>query len=264
MAAPFEPNDYTHAPVITVQSGVSLVNALVDACPKDASAGVKKALKYAKSRADKAATDLADRHRALGVYTEEDSRDLDNEADRAWGGTRFRFVGMSMLSPDKYPKAKLAAELDARLFGAGGTEFLRADYPTQSTAMGAILERIDADGLQADIDAVAGPEFLKAVREIQPRYAAMVSERLRRDKAMGQNLLETTRGLQEAIVNYARKVIGTIEHDDPATTEWARLALLPIANHRDANVVRGQRGVAEDVGAPVEAGEAAEGAKKPG
>lgn len=242
MAAPFEPSEYNRAPIITVSSGVSLARALVDACPKDASAGVKKAKKHLEAVAEKASTDLADRNRVLGVYTEEDSRALDNEADRAWGGVRLRLSGMAMLSPDKYPKAKRAAELDALLFPEG-MDFLKLEYSAQSVSMGAILKRIADDDLEGDIDAVAGQEFVKALKEIQPRYEAMVSERLRRDKETGQNLLETTRGLQSAIVNYANKVIGTIEHDDPATTEWARLALLPIVNHRAANATRAQRGV---------------------
>jgi len=242
MAAPFEPSDYNRAPIITVSSGVSLARALADACPKDAPAGVKKAKKYLETTADDASSHLAARNRILGVYTEEDSRDLDNEADRGWGGLRLRLTGMAMLSPDKFPKAKRAAELDALLF-PDGMDFLKLEYSSQSASMGAILQRIDDDNLAADIDSVAGPEFLKALREIQPRYEAMVSERLRRDKEMGQNLLETTRGLQSAIVNYANKVIGTIEHDEPATTEWARVALLPIANHRAANAIRAQRAV---------------------
>ncbi len=56
--------------------------------------------------------------------------------------------------------------------------------------------------------ALIGAEFLQAARAIQPRYEAMVSERLRRDKVTGQNLLEMTRGLQSAIVNYATKLVG--------------------------------------------------------
>ena len=62
----------------------------------------------------------------------------------------------------------------------------------------------------------------------------MVSERLRRDTATGQNLSETVRALQAAIVNYASKVTGTVEHDDPESAEVARVALIPILNHRDS------------------------------
>jgi hypothetical protein len=177
-----------------------------------------------KTLAEKARDDLADRNRILGAFSEEDSRELDGEADHAWGGLRLRIQGMAMLSPDAFPKAQRAAELDTLLFSES-MEFLKAEYSSQSSSMGAILKRIDKDGLQADVDSVAGPEFLKALRDVQPRYGAMVSERLRRDTATGQNLLETTRGLQAAIVNYASKVIGTIDHEDPETTEAARVAL---------------------------------------
>lgn len=240
MAAPFDPSLYVRAPVITVATGVSLSFALVDACPMASPQSVQKAAQHLKATADKAQSDLADRNRALGTFTEEDSRVLDNEADRAWGGLRMRLQGMAMLSPDVYPNARRAAELDALLF-TGGLEFVIAEYASQSATMGSILERIDADGLQADIDTIAGPEFLQALRDVQPRYEAMVSERLRRDAAMGKNLLATTRDLQSAIVNYAIKVIGNIAHDDPTTSETARIALLPIANFREAAAARTAR-----------------------
>jgi len=149
-----------------------------------------------------------------------------------------------MLSPSDFPEAQRAADLEAQLFG-GGTEFLKLDYDAQSTRMAAILQRIDGDGLVEQIDDVAGPELLKAIRGVQPRYEAMVTERLRRDSATGQNLSESARALQGAIVNYATKVIGTIEHDEPETTEAARLALLPIANFREAAAGRAQKAPAK-------------------
>src|ERR1044071_1320060 len=114
MAAPsFDPSLYVRAPVVTVSTGVSLADGLVDACPKDAPANQKKAAKHLKATADKARDDLAERNRILGVYSDEDSRILDNEADRIWGGAKLRLTGMAMLQQDKYPKAKRAAELDA-------------------------------------------------------------------------------------------------------------------------------------------------------
>lgn len=240
MSTNFDPADYIHAPVITVSSGVALALALVDACPKASPANVKKARDRLKTTAEKARAQLAERNRALGVFTEEDSRALDNEADRAWGALRMRIQAMAMLEPKKFPKAKRAAEIDSALF-SGGMNFLFAEYGTQSSRMAAILHQIDEDGLSADIDGIAGKDFLHAVRDIQPRYEAMVNERLRRDKATGQNMLETTRGLQAAIVNYASKIIGTIDDEEPDTVEAARVALLPIANHREAAAARAQR-----------------------
>jgi hypothetical protein len=253
MAAPFDPSPYVHAPTITVSSGVTLALALVDAVPKSAPANVKKAAKHLKTAAEQARADLAERNRQLGVFSEEASRVLDNEGDRAWGGLQKRLEGMAMLSPDRFPKAKRASELSAKLFPEG-MEFLKAAYGTQSTKMASILEQIDQDGLQAEIDEIAGKEFLQAIRDVQPRYEAMVKERLRRDKATGQNLADSVRSIQAAIVNYASKMIGTIEHDDPDTAEVARVALLPIANHREAAPLRARGGGGEPVAEP-QAGE---------
>jgi hypothetical protein len=231
MASKIDPADYVRAPIITASSGVALAQALVAAAAKEPPAPVKKALKKLKSVADKAEADLSERNRALGVFAEEDSRVLDNEADRAWGGFRMRLQALAMLDGESFPRAARAAELDHKLF-SGGMEFLKADFPTQSVKMSAILKRIDADDLAKDVDDLAGKEFLEEIRDVQPRYEAMVTERLRRDEATGQNLLDTTRGLQKAISDYAQKVLGNADADDPAEQEAVRVALLPIANHR--------------------------------
>ena len=233
MAMALDPVTYAHAPTITVSTGITLATALADSCPKDAAANVKKAAVYLRSIADLARTDLADRNRQLGAFPDEDSRALDNEADRCWGGFRLCIQGKSMLRHDLYPKAKLAAALDAKLF-AQGTEFLKAEYASQSSSMAVLLQMIDHDKMERDLNSVVGPDFLTAIRHVQPRYEAMVKERLRRDTASGQNLTERVRTIQNAIVNYASKVVGSVEHDDPATAEAARVALLPIVNHREA------------------------------
>lgn len=233
MADLFDPSPYVRAPIISVSSGITLAHALVSACPKSPDPKVKKACKYLKTVADKALVDLTERNKKLGVYIEEDSRVLDNEADRGWGGLRMRLQAAGMILENAPQAAKRAIALDTILF-QGSTEFLKAEYAVQSTRMSSILKQIDDDGLQPDIDKLAGPEYLVAIRDVQPRYETMVSERLRRDSATGQNLSETLRELQAAIVNYAGKVTGTVEHDDPESAELARAALLPILNHRDA------------------------------
>ncbi len=250
MSEPFDRSPYTTAPVITVSTGITLASALCDACPAGASPGIQKAATHLSSVAAKAKGDLVNRNNQLGAFPDEDSRGLDTEADRCWGAFRLRGQAMAMLRPDVYPKAQRAVELDARLFPQG-TEFLKSEYASQSTSMATILQVIDEGGLEQNITDILGPEFLAAVREVQPRYAAMVKERLRRDKAAGQNLFETIRAIQAAIVNYAGKVIGAIEHDDPATEETARVALLPILNHRDAVAAQRSGKAAPATAAPV-------------
>jgi hypothetical protein len=233
MAEPFDPSLYVRSPIVNASTGATLALALAGACPKDAPANVKKAAKHLSAVAAQVQEILAERNRRMGTFSEDDSRKLDNEADRAWGALRMRIEAMAMLNPSITSRATRAAELRASLF-AEGTEFLKEEYASQRTSMGALLKRIDDEKLEKDIDAVAGKEFLQAVRSVQPRYDAMVNERLRRDQGTGTNLADSVRAIQAAIVNYAAKVIGTIEHDDPSTVEAARVALLPIANFRAA------------------------------
>jgi hypothetical protein len=251
MTEPFDRSLFSTAPVITVANGIALAGALVAARPASADAGVKKAAKHLKTVADAAQGDLVRRNSELGAVPDEDSRKLDNEADHCWGGFRMRGQATAMLRPDLYPQAARAAALDAKLF-AQGTEFLKSDYASQSSGMATVLHTIEQEGLEAEVKEIIGADFLAAVRDVQPRYEAMVRERLRRDKAAGQNFFETIRALQAAIVNYAGKVIGSIEHDDPATVETARLALLPIVNHRDA-VAAAQRAGKSAAAAPAPA-----------
>lgn len=233
MTAHFDRSVFATAPVITVPSGITLALALYHARPPAASPGIEKAAAHLKKVADGAQGELVHRNSELGASPDEDSRALDADADRCWRAFRLRGQALAMLPPDAYPQAKRALALDSKLFPQG-TEFLKSDYAAQRSSMATVLQTIDEEGLEKEVNALLGPEFLAAVREVQPRYSAMVDERLRRDKASGQNLLETIRAIQSAIVNYAGKVIGAIEHDDPATVETARLALLPILNHRDA------------------------------
>src|SRR5262245_53733750 len=132
MTTHFDPTPYVHAPIITVSSGVSLALSLVDACPKSAPANVRKAAKPLRTTAETAREHLAERNRLLGVFSDEDSRVLDNEADRAWGALRMRIQAMAMLGGEEFAdKATLATGLDTKLF-SGGTEFLKAEYGVQS------------------------------------------------------------------------------------------------------------------------------------
>lgn len=234
MASPFIPIDpaaYAHAPNMSVSSGIALANALADACPEDAEPKVKRALKHLRKVADKAMEDFTARNKKLGVYSEEDSRVLDNQADRAWGALRMRLQAMAMIA-EQTDKAPRAAAMDWKLF-QGSTEFLKYEYAKQGTRMASSLKQIDDDELQAEIDALCGPEFLAACREVQPKYDRMVSERMRRDEASSTNLTETLRELGAAIVNYASKVVGAVEHDAPASHDAARAALRPILAYRE-------------------------------
>jgi hypothetical protein len=171
---PFEPYLYARAQNITLASGIVLARALVAACPDIMPPPVKKAVKHLAKVAANAEKAWADRQRDLGAVPDANSRALDQEADGAWGNLRDRLVAYAGLSRTLFPRAARAQELVDSIFGATGLVFLRDTYVLQWSAMSMLLKRIDDEGLAADVDKLAGPEFLQHIRNVHPRYEAMV------------------------------------------------------------------------------------------
>src|SRR5690349_19631182 len=119
MTESFDRTAYVKAPVITVSTGIALASALIAASPAGGPPHLKKAIAHLKTVSEQARRDLADRNRQLGAFPDEDSRGLDNEADRCWGALRLRGQAMAMLPVATFPKAQIAADLDAKLFPQG-------------------------------------------------------------------------------------------------------------------------------------------------
>ncbi|WP_437731193.1 hypothetical protein [Sorangium sp. So ce1335] len=154
----------------------------------------------------------------------------------------MRLVAYSMLPPERFPKARRAGELVNELFGDDGLSFLSAEYSVQNTVMASIVEHIQEAGLQPEIDALAGPEFLEQIGNVVPRYDMMVKDRLQKEAAATSNLTPVVRAIQSAIVSYATKVAGMVDEDDPATIETVRRALRPLDAHRESSARRAQGG----------------------
>lgn len=246
---PFEPWLYTRAQNITLASGIVLARALVAACPDIMPPPVKKAVKHLAKVAANAEKAWADRQRDLGVVPDASSRALDQEADGAWGNLRDRLVAYAGLPRGLFPRSARAQELVDSIFGVTGLVFLRDTYVLQWSAMSMLLKRIDDEGLAADVDKLAGPEFLQHIRNVHPRYEAMVQTSLQRETGQ-TNLLEHVRLIQRAVVSYATRVCGTVEEDDDTTAETARDALAAIEKMRlTASNKRGGAGAPD---APVE------------
>lgn len=249
---PFEPYLYTRAPAVTLASGIVLAQALVAACPDIMPPPVKKAVKQLAKVAAAAQQAWADRQRDLGIVPDANSRALDQEADGSWGNLRGRLQSYAGLPVALFPRSRRAQEILDSLFGDAGLGFLRDTYVLQWSAMSVLLKRIDDEGLAADIDKLAGPEFLQHIRNVHPRYEAMVRTSLQRESGSA-NLLEHVRLIQRAIVTYATRVCGTVEDDDNDSAETARDALAAIEKMRlTASNKRGS-GAEPDVSAEVPA-----------
>lgn len=244
----FDPSIYTRAPLINRASGIALAQTLLEAMPKGAPAHVKKAAERLRRAAEDAQAAWAQRQRGTNQPSEEDTRAVDQEADSSWSGLRLRLQGYASLPPQRYPAAKRALELLYILFGTDGLSFLKEQYPIQWANMDTLLKRIEADGLDKEIDQLCGKEFLQQIRDVHPRYAKMVQSMLRREDASGPDLRENLRAISRAVVDYASKVVALVDGDDPESIAMVRAALRPIEQHRELAASR--RSVAEPSGDP--------------
>jgi hypothetical protein len=223
---------------MTLEAGIALARALVDACPKTMPASVKKAAKKLSDAADKARDGLAARQKALGKISDEDVRLIDQAGDSSWGALRTRLLGYSTLPGTEYPDAMRAGELVIQLFGEDGLSFLKETYPVQWSTADTILHRIDSDGLREDIDRIAGKEFLDNVRKRHAAYGAMVKRLMIKESAAAVNLSDEVRALGRAIVAYATQVCAHADDDAPDTIEQARAAVRPLDMFREASAKR--------------------------
>lgn len=226
-----DPSLYTRPPVISLASGISLGKALLAALPTGMPASVKKAADRLRTTVDMAESAWVARQRADQAVGEESTRAIDLILDQAWSALRSRLIGYAQLWVEDHPKAPRAAEIDRLLFSEGGLGFLKTSYPEQAALMAALLRRIDEEGLAKELDDLCGPEFLRNVKKLQPRYEAMVQAMLRRGGG-GPDLGTQVRAIGRAIVGYATRVVASVEEDDAKSVARAREALRPLDVYR--------------------------------
>ncbi|MRG91557.1 hypothetical protein [Polyangium spumosum] len=237
--APPDPTLYVRAPVMSAEAGITLSRALFAACVQSFSPAIQKAAAKVNVAADKAQSALALRQKALGKVSDDTARLVDQAGDSSWSALRLRLLGAAELPGATYPDAKRAAELVTILFGPEGLSFLKETYPVQWSTADTILKRIDEEGLEKDIDRIAGKIYLDNIRAQHEQYGGMVQGILLREQAEGVNLNDHVRAMGRAIVDYATKVCASVDEDDPSSISAARSALRPLDAYREAAARRG-------------------------
>lgn len=229
-----DPALYARPPKMTIEGGITLCRVLADACPATMPASIKKAAKRLFEVAEAAQFAYTLRRKSLGKTTPDDARPVDRNADNSWGALRQRLQAYAMLPPDTYPDAKRAIEILYSLFGESGLSFLTESYPEQFVIAESVISRIGSENMAADIDRLAGKEFLENVRNQHIAYGKMVQAVLQREETITDDLSEHLRVMGQEIVDYATKILASIDRDKPATIAAARTALRPIDAFREA------------------------------
>lgn len=229
-----DPAVYSRPPKMTIEGGMTLCRVLADACPSSMPAGVKKAAKRLCEVAEAAQFAYTLRRKTVGTTSTSDARPIDRNADTSWSALRSRLQAYAMLPQEKYPDAKRATDILFSLFGESGLSFLTESYPEQYAIAESVIRRIESENMATDIDRLAGKEFLENVHAQHDAYGKMVQAVLQREDAITDDLSEHLRAMGQEVVDYATKVLASIDRQKPATITAARTALRPIDAFREA------------------------------
>jgi len=227
---------YTRPPLFTLLGGITLAEALHAACPKDMAAPVKKAAQKLERTRLAAQAAWTERQRTLSPSTTEDSKSVSQDCTRGWAAIRSRLQAYAGLPGEHYPRAARAAELMTLLFPEG-LEFTQRSSFEQLAASDALLQRIAGDKLDKELATLCGPEFLDNIQRQLPRYRAVVQGSLGR-VTEPENLSLHLKRLSQAVVEYATKVVATVESEDELSYRRALEALAPIDRYRLASARR--------------------------
>lgn len=237
-------------PNVSAYGLARLGRAVLRALPEGMAAMVEAVAAELELSVERIEAALADRLRELNVESQVSEADFDRAVDGLWGDLshqllrweRYTHRGLGALSDKLEQEAELDEPADRarrgramheRLFGASGLEFRGLPFLEQAGAMAAILRIIDEDELTEEIDELAGPEPLQALRACQQRYEEMTEARLVRERGYAANLNELRAELREQISRYNAVVYASTDPEDPESLARAWAALRPVKALRE-------------------------------
>lgn len=233
---------YVDSMRITADSAQPFARELKNAAPADIDAREKKALRVVLDRAGEIDGVLIDRERRSGAKI----RPVVTQFVNAWGGMNDALAALARMPTDR---AKLAADLQARLFPSGAG-WLNDEAPTTWGQANRLLQRIEDEGLARSLDQLLGAD----VRATATRLTHELGEAIGVGRAPREQLSPT--GLQEkmltfsrAVASYGRQLAANVDESDAASIERFRRAVAPIDAYRST---RTAKNVEPDPSAPAE------------
>jgi hypothetical protein len=229
----FDPNPYMRPPRLDVRQGVALAIALLSALPGAAPDGVKRAGRRLRKATVALQKAWSKRERAAIAVKPAEKAKVDNRVDIAWGGLKMRLDATAALPVETYPEASRAQEIVGTLF-PNGLGFLTLPMDAEWSVSDELVTRIEEDGLAADINALAGPEYLAEVKAAHLVYGEVLGiTKAKAPPAETTALSEPLRDVGRAISDYTLQVLATADRERPDTIESARAALHPLDRYRE-------------------------------
>lgn len=155
-------------------------------------------------------------------------QELDRILDNCWGGLDDRLGGLCRLPPGT-PGVAEAAALRRRIFPGLSLAFLKLTYRLEWSESETRLQLIKREKLGPEIDRLAGPQFLPALKAAHKAYGDALGMN---EPLAGVTATPQVRGAYDKFVvalrGYVLKVVASVEEDDADTREVADALLLPI------------------------------------
>lgn len=208
--------------------GVILAARLIKAAPVPLNPRPREALQ----RVRVTAVDLQTVATDTFFATQENLRPLDGRVD---GGYMALREGLSALARlEGRPEAERAAVLLARVLPSGA-RFITASYEEQFFRSKITLERIDQEGLAAEIDELLGEAYLEYIRSAHDDFGeAMGLGEGEVAPEVSGSIREAIAALADAIADYGRILVGEVDLDDPESVARFRAAVAPIDRYRES------------------------------
>lgn len=213
--------------------GVVLSIQLLRAAPETPPALARAALEKLREAALHSQSVAVDRLRA----SPENLKPIDARLDGGMAGLRDVLVAKSRLTGTDV--GERAARLVRQVF-PNGVSFVLLGYNEEWVAAKSHLARIDEDGLAAEIDALAGPEFLPFIRAAHAELGDALGVGTT-PLAVSETTAVQDANLQlaKAIANYGRAMVAFVDEDDAESVAAFKQAMYPLDAYRRAFFARG-------------------------
>ena len=229
MSLSFNPDPYLTTPTRSAAATLSLSRSLISAAPSRPPASQALRLARLRERAELLQLSWVDAGRPVETF---DLRKLDNTLDRRWSALRGRLDACVQLGDDDH--APRAEAMLGTIFPTG-LDFLKLPYAEEWAQSERRLALITTDELEDELEALCGEPYLPLLREAHATYGEALGITKRKDSpAEAARVREPLEQLKEAIVSYARGVIGTMNEDDSESVAAAEQQLEPILRARRA------------------------------
>jgi len=220
--------DHVRPPRVAAESATSFAGQIATAAPEDLGPDALKALKAV----ERVAGEIAGVISARELVAPARVRPTMNVVVGAWTSLGSTLEVKAALPSDLSRTADDARELHTKLFPEG-VPFVAVDALTVHGGSMRLIARVDDEGLEPEIERLAGPEFMPVIRKSTKALGEMIGARGTKRE------VPSTTALQDALAKFGRAIsayvvalLAETDLEDPTSVARFLSAIAPIEAQR--------------------------------